>query len=149
MNYFEALNKEVEKLDALSNSYMNGKTFIPSDEMAGRVYVRAEQLFDEAKGDWDKLPWWASEALDGWVPFTPVDRPGSLFRTLSLSVAARDARLRNLLEIAEGRETQELDFPVRVIQEVFDEEFFKNIEKPTVKKKQDKKKRDKQAPRIS
>lgn len=36
----------------------------------------------------------------------------SLGFALGYSPAAQDARLRNILEIAEGRETVELDFPI-------------------------------------
>lgn len=121
MNYFDAIVHRCEQLDALGQAYLDKFDFIPSDEMAERIWNAAKVLFDAAGEDWDKIPEWAATCMDGYVPYTPGGRRnGSIYYALGFSIVSRDAHLRNLLEIAEGRTTEELDFPVLAEKEIVD-----------------------------
>ena len=85
-----------------------------------RIWKIAADLFAQHKENWDNLPEWAANVIDNGVPYCSSPKNGSLFYSLGYSVVSRDAHLRNLLEIAEGRETQELNFPVVVDKEIVD-----------------------------
>lgn len=50
--------------------------------------------------------------MDDHLQYWRVDARGSLAAQLSHSMVSQDAHLRNLLEVAVGRETSLLDFPV-------------------------------------
>lgn len=123
-DYFKQLVAGAETLDAKADAYMASKPFLPNDEVIDRIWAVCLRLFKEHggryEGDtmvfadlaWDDLPWWAAQSLDGWMPFVGESKNGSLAYALGHSAASRDAHLRNIMEIAEGRETEELTFPV-------------------------------------
>lgn len=123
-DYFTELKEGAEQLDALAEVYMEDKEFLPNDAVMDRIWEACLRLFKKHGGyydgghlrfdrlDWDRLPWWAAQTLDGWMPYSSVPRNGSLGFALGYSPASMDAHLRNILEIAEGREHRELDFPI-------------------------------------
>ena len=125
MNYFEQINKRVEELDALGEEYLAKLDFLPNDVIMDRIHAAAYKIFTGAKEDWKAVPEWVASCMDGWIPYSGGSRNGSLFHALALSVVSRDAHLRNLLEIAEGRETKELEFPVMAEAPIIPEEPIK------------------------
>lgn len=118
MNYFEAIRTRCEELDKLGQAYLDKFEFLPNDQVLDRIWNKAQALFEAAGEDFDKLPEWAAEAMDGHIPYSSPPRNGSLYCSMGWSVVAQDAHLRNQLEIAEGRETKELDFPVLAEKEI-------------------------------
>lgn len=92
--------------------------FIPNEEICSRIYNKALELFTMADEDWDKIPEWAAYVMDGYIPYSTKSHNGSIFHALGFSCVSQDAHLRNLLEIVEGRETKELDFPIIVDKKV-------------------------------
>ena len=111
MNYFSAIAYRANELDKLGESYLKQFEFLSNNEILDRLWKKANQLFTNANKDFDAIPEWAADFLDGWVPYAP-SKNGSLYHALGISVVSRDAHLRNLLERAEGRETKELNFPI-------------------------------------
>ena len=125
MSVFDELIQGAEELTEKANAYMEGKEFLPNNEVTDRIWKASLKLFERHGGkfsendtllfdglDWEALPWWAAQTLDGWMPYSAVPRNGSLKFSLGFSPAALDANLRNIMEIAEGRETEELDFGI-------------------------------------
>lgn len=121
MNYFDAIDFRVNQLNELGQKYLNKFTFMSNDEILARLWEIADKLFDEKSGrDWNKchlIPEWAINFLDGWTPYLPPDR-GSLYSLLAFAMVSNDAHLRNLLERAENREKNELNFPVFAEKEI-------------------------------
>ena len=115
MNYFAAILFRTNQIDELAQAYLNKFEFMPNDQILDRLWDIANAEFKtKCNEDWnqcDKLPEWMQSYLDGWTPYAPP-KPGSLYSTLSYSCVSNDAHLRNLLEQAEGRETNGLEFPV-------------------------------------
>ena len=122
---FRRLAAGANELDRKAEAYMADKEFIPNDEVKYRIWRASCALFHKHGGtcdkddymrfcdlDWDALPWWAAQTLDSTIPYGEVPRNGSLGFSLGYSAASQDAHLRNIMEIAEGREQHELDFPV-------------------------------------
>lgn len=132
MNYFEALSAECDKLTEKANEYLSRLPFMPNDKVAERLWeiaieigkkngLKTEENYLVFKDlNWEILPEWVANTLDGWLPYGDIPRNGSLHFSLGFSSASQDAHLRNLLEIAEGRETNELDFPVVVPKDFWD-----------------------------
>lgn len=120
MNYFDSIAKRVQEIDDQAQEYLNHFKFIPSDEMAKRIWKNAWAAFRAAGEDWEKCPEWAASVIDMGVPFTPDygNRDGSLYATLALSLASRDAHLRHLFEMSEGRASGYLGFPVMAEREI-------------------------------
>ena len=114
MTYFEKISAECDKLTQKANKYLSGLEFIPNDQVMNRIYAKAKEIFFEANENWDAVPEWVAQTMDGWMPYSTIPRNGSIGFALGYSPASQDAHLRNLLEIVEGRETKELDFPVVV-----------------------------------
>jgi len=123
MNYFAAISFRCQQIDALAQAYLDKHSFMSNDDILQRLWKIAQTLFKEkCDKKWeniDKIPEWAGNFLDGWIPYAP-SRNGSLYHSLGVSVVSTDAHLRNLLEIAEGRETEELDFPILVEHHIVD-----------------------------
>jgi hypothetical protein len=69
-------------------------------------------------------PWWVNEVCDGHIPFSSIPSNRSLYFTLGWAITANDACLRNLLEIAEGRETMELTLSTLAEKEVVEQYSF-------------------------
>lgn len=124
MSYFEIMKNGVAELDKKANEYLSDKEFISNDEILERLWKYCLELFYANGGEkdqsgildfenlnWENLPWWARSALDGHLPYSSIPENGSLNFSLGFSSASFDAHLRNLFEIAEGRENKELDFP--------------------------------------
>lgn len=125
-SYFRELAAAADELTAKADAYMAGKEFIPNDQVIDRIWAACLKLFERHGGrysgggtllfdglDWESLPWWAAQTLDGGMPYASIPRDGSLGFSLGFSPASQDAHLRNIMEIAEGRETEELNFPTR------------------------------------
>lgn len=111
-NYFAALVEKASKLDELANKYLENFKPMSNEEAVNRIHKAAQELLKEAGENFDQLPDWAAESLDGHVPYSTIPKNRSLGFTLGFSIASQEAHLRNLLEIAEGRTTQHLSFPV-------------------------------------
>lgn len=119
MNYFEALTKEREELNQKGQDYLDTLSEeISADEAAERIYKAAKKIFKE-KGE-DSPEWILDLVYDGFMPYYGLPKNRSLRVTLGFSIVAQEARLRNLLEIVEGRETKELDFPACVPKDFYD-----------------------------
>lgn len=111
MNYFSAISKRCEELDKLGKAYLDKFEFIPNSDILARLWEIAFDLYKKNGEQFEGLPAWAANFIDGHPPFAP-GRNGSLYLSLGTSVISRDAHLRNLLERVEGRETNELDFEI-------------------------------------
>lgn len=118
MNYFQAIAFRVEQIDELANAYLKKFEFLPNDQIMDRIHAAAYKIFKDKNEDWGAVPDWVSSTMDGWMPYTPGSRNGSLYHSIALSLPSQDAHLRNLLEIAEGRETKELDFPIMAEEDI-------------------------------
>src|SRR5262245_49887817 len=111
MSYFTDLANASRELDQKAQAYLDQFKFLPNDIIINRIIDAAKDLYERVDGDWDQLPDWAAAVMDGHIPYTDY-KNGSIGFALGFSVVSRDAHLRNLLEIAEGRTSVELDFPV-------------------------------------
>ena len=126
MNYFTKLTEECAKLDALGQAYLDGFEFIPPNKIVDRILKAARNVWEAAGGEsitdeeWTALPEWVKASEDGSVPYSGPPNNGSLYYHLGFSLISCDAHLRNLLEIVEGREEKELDFPVLVDEAIMD-----------------------------
>jgi len=118
MDYFQAIAFRVEEIDRLANAYLSKFDFLSNDQIMERVHTAAWKIFKEHNEDWNSVPEWVASTCDGWMPYASVSRNGSIYHALAFSMPSQDAHLRNLLEIAEGRETKELDFPVMAEKDV-------------------------------
>jgi len=105
MNYFSAIAKRAEELNALGQEYLDKLPFMSNDDICQRLWDIAWEIdaSDQENPDWV----WST--VDGGIPYGSVPRNGSLYFSLGWAPVANDACLRNLLEVAEGRETKELD----------------------------------------
>ena len=117
-NYFEAISIRCEELDKLGEEYLSKFEFLDNEEVCNRIWKAANAIFKAKNEDWDAVPEWVASTLDGGIPYAGNSRNGSIYYSLGLSVVSRDAHLRNLLEIAEGRETEELSFAVLAEKEI-------------------------------
>ena len=119
LNYFTALTEECEVLNKKARAYLDTLPFISNQECMNRIFKRAAEIFEEANEDWGAVPEWVADTMDGWMPYSGVPQNGSMYFSLGFSPVSLDAHLRNLLEIAEGRETKELDFDIVVNKDEF------------------------------
>lgn len=133
MDYFEEIRKSVEEIDKLANAYLDKFEFISNEEMGDRIHAAAYKIFKGANEDWNSIPDWVASCMDFHVPYMSVSQNGSIFYALAFSCTSRDAHLRNLLEIAEGREEKELDFPVVAPNPVVEEESLVKKKKRKIK----------------
>lgn len=119
MNYFEALAKECEELNQKGQDYLDTLSEeISVDEAAERIYNAAKKIFEEKRGN---APEWILDLVyDGFMPYYGIPKNGSLRFILGFSIVAQEAKLRNLLEIVEGRENKGLDFPACVPKDFYD-----------------------------
>lgn len=110
MSLFQKIRESGERLDRLGQEYLDRFEFL--DNLT--VCLRIAQACERWRGfPVEVLPWFMESVLwDDWMPYCHTPHNGSLHFSLGYSVVSRDAHLRNLLEIVEGRETRELDFPV-------------------------------------
>lgn len=118
MNYFDAIKKRTEELDLLGQNYLNKFDFLPNDQICERIWTAAKKMFSDKKEDFDSCPWWVAQTMDYCLPYSTIPKNGSIYFSLGFSSVSQDAHLRNLLEIAEGRETTELDFEVLAKKEI-------------------------------
>lgn len=112
MSYFNEIITNAESLDTLANMYLDKLPFLTVQETAERIEAASYKIFEAAGRDWDAVPWYVAQVVDGCMPFYGIPRNGSLRFALGFSVASQEAHLRNILELVEGRETKELEFPV-------------------------------------
>jgi len=116
MHYFEAIKHRADELNLQGRQYLDRLPFMHNEAVCERLWEIA-QAIDAAPGE---NPDWVDSAMDGWIPFSTLPRNGSLYFALGYAMVAQDARLRNLLEVAEGRETEELDLATLAEQEIVD-----------------------------
>lgn len=110
--YFSELARCAKELDVLAETYLARLPEITDDDVAERLWSIAHTTFPDPEAiGWENLPAWAESILDYHMPFYGPTRDGSLGHSLGSSLRSREAHLRNLLEIAEGRETEYLTFP--------------------------------------
>lgn len=112
MSLFHGLIQRGEELDRLGAAYLEKLPFLTSQETAERLHIAAMRIFEAANREWYAVPDYVAMIADGVMPYFHPPRNGSLHFTLGFSVTSQEAHLRNLLEIAEGRESAFLDFPV-------------------------------------
>lgn len=106
MNYFSAIKKRADELNLMGEDYLDKLPFMNNEEICQRLWEIAWEI---EKSDQEN-PEWVDMTLDGFIPYSSIPRNGSLYFSLGRAVVAQDALLRNLLEVAEGRETKELSF---------------------------------------
>ena len=111
-HYFQVLIDNCEKLNEQGQAYLDTLPFIPSDEVAERIYKKGMEIFHAANEDWSAVPEWVKTVADGFVPYSEAPRNGSLRYALGWAMVSQEAHLRNLLERAEGRTTEKLDFEI-------------------------------------
>lgn len=121
LNYFEFILNESEKLTQKGNEYLEKLPLMHNDEVAKKIYEHAKRIYDE-KGD-EGSPDWVLEALDGYIPYYAIPKNGSLYFTFAFSPSAQEAKLRNFLEVLEGRECDFLDFDCIVSKELVHKHF--------------------------
>jgi len=120
MGYFEAITYRVSEIDKMAQAYLDKFEFLSNEDILQRLWEIANNEFDKIGRDWNKIdliPEWIGDFLDGWIPYAP-SKNGSLYYSMGYSVISADAHLRNLLERAEGRERNELDFGVLAEKEI-------------------------------
>ena len=116
MCYISAIEKRCDELTALGQAYLDKLPFMDNIKIIERLY---EIAFKINKSD-EENPEWVDMAVDGHLWYSRPPRPGSMYKSLAYSVVAQDAKLRNLLEYAEGREDTLLDFPIMAEEEIVD-----------------------------
>lgn len=115
MSYFADLEKQVSILDHLATAYLNQFEFMATDDMCDRIHQLCWKIFEEHGEEFGVVPEIYRDELesvvDGTMPYiTYALKPGSLKKSLALSMASVDAHLRNLLERLEGRTQNKLAF---------------------------------------
>ncbi len=112
---FKQVTEACNELDRKGQVYLDSLPFISNDESIDRIFNRARAIFTEANEDFDTVPEWVAQTMDYYIPYAiPGSSGGSIMAAMAHSITSQDAHLRNLLEIAEGRTSKELDFPVSV-----------------------------------
>ncbi len=114
-NYFQDISDACDALTEKADNYLKNLPFLTNDEICQRIWDKANQIFKDNNEDWDKVPEWVADTIDG-----------SLHFHLGFSSASWDAHLRNLLEKIEGREEKELDFGFCVPKGISEEYCIKN-----------------------
>lgn len=120
MNYFEAISFRCSQIDDLASNYLSRLPFLSNEEVLDRLWVKACEIWESNGKEFNqKSPEWVENWMDGWPPYSTPNN-GSLYFSLGWSLVSQDAHLRNLLERAEGREKEELNFPILAEKEVVD-----------------------------
>jgi hypothetical protein len=114
MNYFAAISARCAELNEAGQRYLDQFDFIPNDEILQRIWDKAWEI-DAQPGE---NPEWVDMTCDNCIPFGSVPNNGSIYYSLGWAETANDACLRNLLEIAEGRTTEELDLATLAEKEI-------------------------------
>jgi hypothetical protein len=112
--YFSAISKRADELNAIGQTYLDKLPFMSNDAICQRLWDIAWEI-DAAGGE---NPDWVESTLDSHIPYGVIPRGGSLYFSLGFAAVANDACLRNLLEVAEGRETEKLDLATVAEKEV-------------------------------
>ena len=117
MSYFSELVEKSEKLSEKAQEYLDQFDFMSTDDMMQKIDHHCWRIFKECGEDYEKIPKHLEDAVtcvvDGAMPYySSAVRPGSLKKSLGLSVVSVDAHLRNLLEQLEGRTDKELEFGI-------------------------------------
>jgi hypothetical protein len=100
-NLFAEISASAERLNERGQAYLDRLPFLDNDTVIDRILAAMPT----------PLEWVNEQIEDGGMPYAVMPRNGSLHFVIGFSVVSRDAHLRNVMEIAEGRETDELDFP--------------------------------------
>ena len=117
VKYFSQLASEAENLSALAQKYLDQFQFMSTEDMMEKIYNNCWRIFKESGEDFEKIPEQFQDAvncvIDGAMPYyTTAMEPGSLNKTIGLSLVSVDAHLRNLLERLEGRTNEKLNFGI-------------------------------------
>lgn len=119
MSYFADLVSECEVLDMLAQKYLDQFEFMSTDDMCERIYSKCWEIFKDHDEEFgvvseiyrDEL----ENVVDGYMPYLAYAlKPGSIKKSLGLSLISVDAHLRNLLERLEGRTEKRLEFGIEV-----------------------------------
>jgi|LakMenE01Jun11ns_1017448.scaffolds.fasta_scaffold9939222_1 hypothetical protein len=115
MGYLDELTKKAEVLDKLADCYLEQFDFMTTDAMCERIWNKSWEIYKAHSEDVDLVPELYRDevecVVDGTMPYlASALKPGSLKKSLGLSMASVDAHLRNLLERLEGRTQQQLAF---------------------------------------
>lgn len=124
MKYFSAIKKRADELNVAGQAYLDKLPFMSNDDVAERLYKKAQEIFKQQTkqwgtlGAWEHVPDWVADIMDGYIPYYYIPRNGSIYFSLGFAQTAQDALLRNSLEYAEGREKFLLELPCVAEKEV-------------------------------
>ncbi len=116
MNYILAIKHRADELNEMGHKYLDPLPFMDNHVIIARLFDIARQI-DASPGE---NPEWVDQAMDGHIPYAARPRNGSLYMALGTAIVAKDALLRNFLEVQEGREENLLTFRCVAEQEVVD-----------------------------
>ena len=117
MSYFKELEAARERLDRLAQEYLDKFDFVPTYDIADMIYRKCWDIFNSCGEDLSRCPENVRNEIesvtDCHMPYLSyAERPGSMKKTLALSLVSVDAHLRNLLERLEGRAQDRLPFGI-------------------------------------
>lgn len=102
MNYFAAISRRADELNQLGEKYLQKLPFMSNHKICKRLWAIAAKIDKSTETN----PDWVDSTLDHSIPFASPPRNGSLYFSLGFAITAQDAKLRNLLEVAEGRDSE-------------------------------------------
>ena len=114
-DYFGLLSWKCDRLTEKAQKYLDSLPPISNDDCIQGIWEKAQEIFAKNDEDFDKVPWWVADTMDYHMPYTNIPKDGSLGFSFGFSIVSFEAHLRNLLEIAQNRETKELDFPFKEV----------------------------------
>ena len=121
MDYFSAIKRRADELNEEGKKYLSNLPFMSNQDVLDKLWKIANEKYDYDRWckSFDNCPWWVDAIFDGLAPYGECNN-GSLYYMLGRAVVAEDALLRNLLEIAEGRESKELELCCVAEKEIVD-----------------------------
>lgn len=119
MSYFAELVSSCKVLDTLAQGYLDQFEFMSTDDMCRQICSKCYEIFYAHNEEFGVVPELYRDELemivDGCMPYLAYAlKPGSLKKSLGLSIVSVDAHLRNLLERLEGRTDCKLAFGIEV-----------------------------------
>lgn len=117
-SYFADVASRVEELNKLAEPYLANRP----DKSLEELWFENTQLglkwFQDSDEDWDSVPEVIANIADGHTPFGPdYLKPGSLLKTLGLSLASLEAHAWNLNDYL-NRKIDSYQLPFEIIAEV-------------------------------
>jgi hypothetical protein len=109
---FSYLPKLVAEIDIAAQEFLDQFPFVPSDEIAEDIDTRAWKIFRDENEDWESIPEWVADVVDGGVPYCGGSRNGSPHHSIGLSVTSLDAHLRCYWENIKNDTNFILPFPI-------------------------------------